>query len=149
MTDPLLTAGFVNEHKIKVLWTDSDPAGINFYGNYFKWMDEAAYYLFKAGGIKWEEWRSRFNALGIPLISAHADFKAPSAFGDELRVISGITEWGTSSFKIVHIFLNNEITAAVGYEKRVFCLGDPTDPSTFRSAPIPQEVREGLGGAKE
>ena len=77
------------------------------------------YYLFKAGGIKWEEWRSRFNALGIPLISAHADFTAPSAFGDELRVISGITEWGTSSFKIVHVFLNKEVTAAVGY-KNVF-----------------------------
>ena len=45
MTDPLSTAGLVNEHNIKVLWTDSDPAGINFYGNYFKWMDEAAYYL--------------------------------------------------------------------------------------------------------
>ena len=146
MSDPLAQAGFINEHKIRVLWTDSDPAGINFYGNYFKWMDEAAYYLFKAGGIRWEEWRSRFDALGIPLISAHADFMSPSAFGDELTVKSGVTEWGRSSFTVTHLFVNGDRIAAVGYEKRVFCLGDPADPTTFESAPIPDEMRAGLGG---
>ena len=31
--------GFSNTHLIRVLWTDADPAGITFYGNYFKWMD--------------------------------------------------------------------------------------------------------------
>ena len=34
MTDPLAEAGFTNKHKLRVLWTDSDPAGINFYGNF-------------------------------------------------------------------------------------------------------------------
>ena len=146
MTDPLANAEFTNEHKLRVLWTDSDPAGINFYGNYFKWMDEASYYLFKAGGILWEEWKSRFNALGIPLISAHADFMSPSAFGDELTVKSGITDWGRSSFTVTHVFRNSGHTAAVGYEKRVYCLGDPSDPRTFKSAPIPDDMRIGLGG---
>ncbi|MEK9684316.1 MAG: thioesterase family protein [Rhodospirillaceae bacterium] len=146
MDEFLTGAGFINEHKIRVLWTDSDPAGINFYGNYFKWMDEASYYLFRAGGILWEEWRSRFNALGIPLVSAHADFKSPNAFGDELTVKSAITEWGRSSFRISHIFMNGDVVSANGYEKRVFCLGNPEDPSTFKSAPIPEAVRAALGG---
>jgi 4-hydroxybenzoyl-CoA thioesterase len=146
MDEFLTGAGFINEHKIRVLWTDSDPAGINFYGNYFKWMDEASYYLFRAGGILWEEWRSRFNALGIPLVSAHADFKSPNAFGDELTVRSAITEWGRSSFCISHIFMNGDVVSANGYEKRVFCLGSSEDPSTFKSAPIPEAVRAALGG---
>lgn len=135
-----------NTHTIRVLWTDCDPAGITFYGNYYRWMDEAAYYLFKAAGIRWEDWRSRFDALGIPLISAHADFSSPTRMGDELTIESGVSDWGKSSFTITHRFMNGDRLAAEGYEKRVWCLGDPTDPSTFSSAPIPDEVRKPLGG---
>ena len=135
-----------NTHTIRVLWTDCDPAGITFYGNYYRWMDEASYYLFKSAGIRWEDWRSRFDALGIPLISAHADFSSPTKMGDELTIESWVSEWGTSSFTVTHRFMNGDRLAAEGYEKRVWCLGDPTDPSTFASAPIPDEVRKPLGG---
>ena len=139
---------FRNGHKIRVLWTDCDPAGINFYGNYFRWMDEAAYYLFKAAGIRWEEWQTTYDALGIPLISAHADFKSPSKFGDELSVTSWVSDWGRSSFTVTHHFHNDDSgrMAAEGWEKRVWCKGDPKDPSTFASMPIPDAVRKALGG---
>ena len=135
-----------NVHTIRVLWTDCDPAGITFYGNYYRWMDEAAYYLFKSVGIRWEEWRSRFDALGIPLISAHADFSSPTKMGDELTIESHVSDWGRSSFTITHRFMNGDKLAAVGWEKRVWCKGDPADPSTITSAPIPDEVRVPLGG---
>ena len=125
---------------------DCDPAGINFYGTYFRWMDESAYYLFKQAGIRWEDWRSQFDALGIPLISAHADFSSPSKFGDELAIESWVSEWGRSSFTVTHRFMNGDRLAAEGWEKRVWCKGDASDPSGFASAPIPDEVRKALGG---
>jgi len=140
------TTGIRNVHTIRVLWTDCDPAGITFYGNYYRWMDEAAYYLFKSVGIRWEDWRSRFDVLGIPLISAHADFRSPTKMGDELTVESTVSEWGRSSFTITHRFMNGDKLAAEGWEKRVWCKGDPADPSTFAAAPIPDEVRAALGG---
>ena len=140
------TKGVRNHHSIRVLWTDCDPAGITFYGNYYRWMDEASYYLFKSVGIRWEEWRSRFDALGIPLISAHADFSAPTTMGDELTIESHVSDWGRSSFTITHRFMNGDRLAAKGWEKRVWCKGDPADPSSFASAPIPDEVRTPLGG---
>jgi len=140
------TTGIRNVHTIRVLWTDCDPAGITFYGNYYRWMDEAAYYLFKSVGIRWEDWRSRFDALGIPLISAHADFRSPTTMGDELAIESTVSDWGRSSFTITHRFMNGDKLAAEGWEKRVWCNGDPADPSTFAAAPIPDEVRTALGG---
>ena len=140
------TASIHNRHTIRVLWTDCDPAGITFYGNYYRWMDEAAYYLFKSVGIRWEEWRSRYDALGIPLISAHADFSSPTKMGDELTIDSHVSDWGRSSFTISHRFMVGERLAADGWEKRVWCTGDPADPTTFASAPIPDDVREALGG---
>ena len=135
-----------NVHRVRVLWTDCDPAGITFYGNYFRWMDEASYYLFKAAGLRWEDWRSRWGAIGIPLISAHADFRSPSAFGDELAVLSHVSDWGTSSFTVSHRFTNGDRLAAEGWEKRVFCTGDPADPSSIAAAPIPGDIRAALGG---
>ncbi|MEE8444405.1 MAG: acyl-CoA thioesterase [Alphaproteobacteria bacterium] len=138
--------GFSNIHRVTVLWTDCDPAGINFYGNYFRWMDEASYHLFKSAGLRWEEWRSRWDALGIPLIGAHADFKSPAKFGDQLDIESRVSEWGRSSFTVSHIFRDGERMTAEGWEKRVFCTGDPADPSTFASAPIPGDIRKPLGG---
>jgi len=140
------SAGFSNIHRITVLWTDCDPAGINFYGNYFKWMDEASYYLFKAAGVRWEEWGSRWNSIGIPLIGAHADFRSPAKFGDQIDIESRVTEWGRSSFTVTHIFREGERLTAEGWEKRVFCTGTPTDPSSIASAPIPGDIRAALGG---
>ncbi len=141
--------GFRNTHMVRTLWTDCDPAGIIFYGNYFRWMDEAAYYLFKAAGIRWEDWQSADNdILGIPLIGTHADFRSPCKLGDEVAIDSFVSDWGRSSFTVTHIF-NNRTSgklAAEGWEKRVWCTGDPKDPSTFASSPIPDDVRKALGG---
>ena len=139
-------AGFSNIHRITVLWTDCDPAGINFYGNYFKWMDEASYYLFKAAGLRWEEWGSRWNSIGCPIISAHGDFRSPARFGDQIDIESRVSEWGKSSFTVTHVFREGERLTAEGYEKRVFCTGTPTDPSSITSAPIPDDIRAALGG---
>ena len=144
MTD--VVPDFSNTHLISVLWTDADPAGITFYGNYFKWMDEASYYLFKAAGVRWEDWRNKWNALGIPILSAHGDFSSPSKFGDELAVKSFVSEWGNTSFTVTHCFNIGERKVAEGYEKRVFCLGEPGKPETFKSAPIPVDIRRALGG---
>lgn len=141
--------GFRNSHDIRVLWTDTDPAGITFYGNYFRWMDECAYYLFKAAGIEWEKWREDWDALGIPLISAHADFRSPSRFGDVLTVESFVSDWGRSSFTVTHNFRVGERLAAEGWEKRVWCRGDPADPATFAAIPIPDAARKALGGTTE
>ena len=146
--EKLVNSGYENIHKIRVLWTDTDPAGITFYGNYFKWMDEASYYLFKSVGIHWEEWNEKWDALGIPILSAHADFRLPSMFGDELSVVSRVSEWGNSSFTITHRFNKEKELAAEGFEKRVWCKGDPGNPKSFSSAPTPQSIREALGSKK-
>lgn len=137
-----------NTHTVRVLWTDCDPAGITFYGNYFRWMDEAAYYLFKAAGIRWEDWQGTWGVLGIPLIGAHADFRSPSKFGDTLDIESWVSQWGRSSFTVTHRFSNAGRMAAEGWEKRVWCTGDPADPASFASAPIPEAVRKALSALR-
>jgi YbgC/YbaW family acyl-CoA thioester hydrolase len=138
--------GLVSLHVIRALWTDCDPAGIMFYGTYFRWMDEASYYLFRKAGLRWESWKGELGIIGTPLVTAHCDFRTPVAFGDEVTVRSHIAEWGRTSFTVSHRFAVGERLTAEGYEKRVWCTGDPSDPATIAPAPIPDEVRARFAG---
>lgn len=36
----------LSEYRFKVKWGDTDAAGIVFYPNYYKWMDEATHEMF-------------------------------------------------------------------------------------------------------
>lgn len=142
---PPVTTGLANIHKVKVLWHDCDPAGIIFYANYYRWMDDASYYLFVKAGLAWESLMTEYGVPGVPLVSAHADFLIPAAFGNELTVESHISGMGRSSFTVSHRFRLDKGIAAEGWEKRVWCKVDPDDPTSISAIPIPLEIRTALG----
>ena len=39
------------EYKVKVQWGDTDAAGIVFYPNFYKWMDEATHEFFSSNWV--------------------------------------------------------------------------------------------------
>jgi 4-hydroxybenzoyl-CoA thioesterase len=128
-----------------VEWGDCDPAKLVFYPNYYRWMDEATYYLFKSVDLGWTELREKYGAPGLPLISTHADFRSPSVFGDTLVIESWVSQWGTKSLTISHTFVNNGRTAVEGWEKRVWSKGDLDENSKLNPVPIPDEVKAAFG----
>ncbi|MDH5749147.1 MAG: acyl-CoA thioesterase [Rhodospirillales bacterium] len=137
---------FLSTHKVQVLWHDCDPAAIVFYGNYYRWMDDATYYLFVKADLEWNKLKTIYDKPSVPLVSAHGDFRSPAKFGDVLTIESHVSEWGTRSFTVSHVFHNGDKIAAEGYEKRVWCRVDPNDPGNIKAFPIPDEVRKALGG---
>lgn len=150
MTDQAKVAnserGLVSVHPIRALWTDCDPAGIMFYGTYFRWMDECSFYLFRKARLRWENCWTELGMLGIPLVTAHCDFRSPVKFADEVTAESWITDWGRSSFVANHRFSVGTRVTAEGYEKRVWCAGNPSDPSTIKPIPIPGEIKARFAG---
>lgn len=123
------------------MWGDCDAAGIVFYPNYYRWMDDAAFLLFSSVGLGWNELKARYGTPGTPLVSSHADFRAPARFADRLTVRSHVSEWGRSSFTVSHRFTRAETLVAEGWEKRVWIAVDPDDPGKIAARPIPDEVR--------
>ena len=131
-------------HKISVEWGDCDPAGIVFYPNYYRWMDEATFHLFDSVGLGWEDLREKFGAPGLPLISTHAEYRVPGFFGDSLDIEVGVSEWGTKSLTVSHRFLKDGVIAVEGWEKRIWSQGDPGDGNRIISVPVPAEVKAAL-----
>ncbi|HZT76228.1 MAG TPA: thioesterase family protein [Vicinamibacterales bacterium] len=75
---------------LRVLWADTDPAGIVWFGVFFRYFEQAEEELFRALGHD----RTKLLAdLGIfmPRTSLQSRFKSPARLGDEIAVGVGVS----------------------------------------------------------
>lgn len=126
-------------------WGECDPAGIIFYPNYYRWMDEATWALFASAGYPAE--RMRAGEYSLPLVDSRCEFLASPKFGDEVELRSQVSRWGRSSFSLAHEFalVGDGRVLARGAESRVWCRYESGPGSPLRSVAIPDEVRAALG----
>ena len=133
----------IHRKEICIEWGDCDPFGIVFYPRYFEYFDACTNALFhRALGFPKAEMLRRFAIAGIPMVQTSANFHVPSSFGDVVTVESCVTEWGASSFQVQHRLLRGDTLAVEGFEKRVWTVRLPDDPSKVKSYPIPKEIIE-------
>ena len=65
-------------HRMRIAFSDCDPAQIVFFANYFKWFDTAFREFCTACGVpSWRETTATRGIIGAPLVDAQAKF--PSA----------------------------------------------------------------------
>ena len=128
-------------YDVIVHWGDTDPAKIVFYPNYFKWFDESARLFFDSVGMSWDDLMVKYAVPGLPIVEANAKFIRPSLFRDNIVVESSITKWNNKTFVVTHQVFNRGELAVDGYEVRVWSQRRDDDPSRFRAAPIPDEIK--------
>ncbi len=126
-----------NKYEFQVRWGDTDAAGIVFYPNFYKWMDEATHEYHNAIGFP----SSKLFAdqqIGAPILEANCLFKKPLFFEDKVVVNSFVEELHNKVFKIKHAFVKGGEVVAEGYELRAW--------TSFKEKPkaqtIPSEIRE-------
>ncbi len=125
------------EYPFRVRWGDTDAAGIVFYPNFYKWMDEATHEYFSAIGLPTSTLYSE-QQIATPLLEANCQFKSPLLFEDDVIVRSSVVELHQKVFKISHRFFKNEKMVAEGYEVRAWT----SFKEKAKAYPIPDEVRE-------
>lgn len=127
----------MEEYHFQVRWGDTDAAGIVFYPNFYKWMDEATHeFLAKIGCPS-----SRLYAeqqIGVPLLEAKCNFMFPLLFEDDVVIKSTVTEVKNKVFKIKHSFVKEEKTVAEGYEIRAWT----SFKGKAKAQPIPEDIRK-------
>jgi 4-hydroxybenzoyl-CoA thioesterase len=128
----------------KVKWGDTDAAGIVYYPNFYKWMDQSTHELFGSLGFPSSKLFAE-EKIGFPLLEAHCEFKSPALFEDTLRIVTSVKEIRNKVFKLVHEFYRGETLLANGYEVRAwttFVLKKP------KAVPIPENMRKLLEGSE-
>jgi 4-hydroxybenzoyl-CoA thioesterase len=130
-----------SQHHVTVHWGDADPAAIVYYPNYFRWFDQGTTTLFESAGFDWDELKTKFGVVGVPVVEAKARFLAPCRFRDSIIVESGISRWTSKTFHISHKILNRGAVAVEGYEIRVLGKAHPDDPARLKACTIPAEFK--------
>jgi len=128
---------------LRVLWSDTDPAGIVWFGVFFRYFEQAEEELFRALG------RDRTALLGdlkifMPRTSLQSRFRSPAKLGDEIAVgvgVASITERRVEYAFDIRERGTDRLICDASY--RVACV----DQQTFAPRAFPHEIIELLAPA--
>jgi len=123
--------------EFKVRFAETDAAGIVYYPNFYKWMDQATQEMFEAIGFPSRKMLD--EGKGTPLIEAFCRFRVPLYVGDRIRVESEITEIRNRAFRVTHTFYRGETLVAEGYEVHAWV---EFDNGKLTAVPIPDALRK-------
>jgi YbgC/YbaW family acyl-CoA thioester hydrolase len=122
--------------RIQVYWFDCDPAGIMYFGNFFKYFEIAEEELFASLGVKrahiFEE-----KKIGFPRVETWARFRKPAPHGAAVDVTLWIEKRTEKSLLYCfEVRLEGQKDVIVEGSYWVVCIQRPE----FRSIPMPPEV---------
>ena len=121
---------------LRVLWADTDPAGIVWFGVFFRYFEQAEEELFRRLG---QDRTRLLHQLGIfmPRTSLQSRFRSPARLGDEIAVGVGVSSIGARRIEYafdVRDRLTDRLISEASY--RVACV----DASTFERRSFPEAI---------
>ena len=75
---------------IRVIFGDTDAAGIVYYGNYLRWFEVGRAELMRRKGFSYLDTMER--GVLLPVIEAGARYHASARYDDELRIHAGVRD---------------------------------------------------------
>jgi len=127
----------IEEH---VRWSDIDRAGIIYYGQFLRFFEIAETELFRSVGLPYAEIFDRLD-IWLPRVQIHFDFHKPLVLDDLIEVSAYVGRFGVKS-----LALNFEVArkAQPGIVADGHVVLVCVSRSTFKSVPIPDEIRQRL-----
>lgn len=121
---------------VRVIYGDTDAAGVAYYGNYLRWFEVGRAELMRRKGFSYRDVMERDGVL-LPVIEAGATYHAPARYDDVLRIHAGIraVEGIRMTFGY-RIEREDGVLLATGHTVHAFTRTDgrPTrPPAAFRS----------------
>ena len=120
----------------RVMWSDTDPAGIVWFGVFFRYFENAEEDLYRRLGSDRTRLLSRLNVF-MPRTSLQSGFRSPAKLGDELAVgvgVDAITDRRIGFRFDVRDRETDRLICEASY--RVACV----DATTFAPQAFPSEI---------
>jgi YbgC/YbaW family acyl-CoA thioester hydrolase len=120
------------------MWSDTDPAGIVWFGVFFRYFENAEEDLYRRLGSDRTMLLRSLN-LFMPRTSLQSRFRSPARLGDELSVgvgVAEITERRIGFAFDIHQRGSDRLVCEASY--RVACV----DAATFAPQAFPREIVE-------
>ena len=127
-------------HKIRVMFSDCDPAQLVFSPKYFQWFDIATQKMFNELDLEWSKFWSERGIAGLPLVDASATFKGPARMADEVEIETWVDEWKGKIFIVRHNVIKDGEVIVEGKEVRACVVKDPNSSKGFKATTFPTDV---------
>jgi len=123
----------------KIRYSDCDPQGIVFNGNYARYWDDAATDWLEELGLGGPE----LGGNGVEVVTARLeiDFKSAARLGEMLETSIQVAKFGTASMDLEVQTVNASSGDIVAAGKLVWVF---VDPEHFRPVPVPSDIKETL-----
>ena len=129
-------------YRVDVCFGDCDPAGIVFFPNFSKWMDQSSLAFFMAQGIPpWRELVKTRGIVGTPLLEIHTRFLNTATYGETIEIHTCVEHWAAKTFRQRHVIRRGDDILCEGTEVRAFVIRDPANPDRIRAIPIPEDIK--------
>jgi 4-hydroxybenzoyl-CoA thioesterase len=129
-------------HRVDVHFGDCDPAGIVFFPNFSRWMDEASLAFFVGCGVPpWRELVKIRGIVGTPLLEIHTKFYKTATYGETIEVHTSVESWAAKTFTHRHVVRRGDTVLCEGTEVRAFVERHPDNPDRIRAIPIPADIK--------
>lgn len=112
--------------------------GVAYYAHYLSWFEVGRMNLLRDMGLAYSDWKSR--EIGIPVVQAHADYKSPARFDDEVIVKTRVAKVGNKSATF-----ENEVYRLP--EMELLCTGHTVHAfidKEGKTVPVPDDIRAKL-----
>ncbi len=131
-------------YRLSVEFGDCDPANIVFYPNFYRWFDAATHHLLNEADLGWQQLRTRYGAVGMPLTETGAVYMRPACCGDRLEIETGVVACARQSLRLQHLVRRDGELLVEGFEVRILAATHPDDPKRLRVLEITDEMRNAL-----
>jgi len=120
----------------KVRYSDCDPQGIVFNGNYARYWDDAATDWLEAAGFGGLE----LGGIGVDVVTARLeiDFKNSATIGDTLITETSVERFGNTSMTLTVVTRRKSDDEVVAEGRLVWVF---VDPELLRPVAVPDAVR--------
>ena len=128
------------EVKLQTCWADCDPAGIVYFGNFFRLFEQAEEELYLRSNTDRRALLEKYG-LWLPRVEVHVQYVNPIRLGRRIRIRIDPVFKGEKTVRL-DVQVHDDETGdqcAHGY-MTIVCV----DRKTFKSTPIPDELRAAM-----
>ena len=129
-------------HRVTVHFGDCDPAGIVFFPNFARWMDQSSLAFFRACGVPpWRELLKTRGIVGTPVLEIHTRFSKSATYGEEIEVHTSVEEWRRTVFVHRHVIRRGDDVLCEGTEIRAFVVHHTDGSDRIKAIPVPEDIK--------
>jgi len=109
------------ETHVRVIYGDTDQAGIVYYANYLRYFEAGRTEFIRAKGLRYRDFEERYGLL-LPVAEAKATYRAPARYDDLLTVETTLVEARRASARFEYRIVRDGEVVATGHTVHA-CVG--------------------------